>query len=306
MDIDFGKLMDAEKNMRTEDNGNNVSKYPVIYPFKNGSIIIRLLYNPKAGINQRSVIRHDVNDKEKVVCYHTYNAQGYTECPVCEAIKYATSILGKDNTTIPRRYARKDRGVCYAQLVDFSDGYFGTTDKDPKKGDIIQFIYPKTVRSKIADIILNAGVENASKLVSDYKGMKIKITRSTGTNGFPNYDVTVDAFGGTYQSAESQEAFDELLYSIPNLYDAVVPAEPTEEMLQKTKELAEVIKQEVASNTVVNPNTELKPETKPNNFGNVAETVHADNKPDCFGQFDSNSSKCSSCIYEPDCFISKE
>lgn len=309
MKFDYNALIQQAKAEMDSSNGNrNVgTQYPIVYPHVDGKLTLRILFNNKAQCVQRQVIRHETESKEKIPCLQAYG----TDCPACNAVKEISDLLGKDSGVF-KKYGYKARGICYAVIVDHDNTYF-TKPNDPKKGDVILFMYPKTVYEKINKIVFEAG-ENLESVIAKNDGIPVIVTRSTGTNGFPQYDVAVFPYGTRrcFEDDENglgQDKFDNLLENLPNISEMVMPAQPTEEVLDKNRALADLIRQKYVSSTVVNPvgaNPASMAQAGINPTANNGQPISTNptantGKPSCYGQFD-NSAKCSDCIFESDCY----
>lgn len=295
---------------RGEGEGGSGSQYPVVYPGENGKLTLRLLYNPKANTVQRKIVRHG-----KVACMSVYGEK----CPVCDAIAQVKEVKGEDSG-VSRKYGYKVRGVCYAQIVDHEATYF-KGDNDPKKGDVITFIYPLTVFKGISDKIFESG-DNLNKLISENEGLPIVVKRTQEGKGFPNYSVEVFPYGTSKMFKDDsektgEEKFDELLESLPSLHEAFIPNLPNDEVRNANTALAETIIQEYLSSNTVNPNdSDVPSETPRQEDSKKAEAVRAaiseetanvsnvssGDKPECFGKHMNGDRKCMLCPIEPECY----
>lgn len=299
----------AEEEIKENEIKNSKSNngYPLVYPINNGTIRLKLLFNPKSMLVQRKVIRHTVG-KNKIPCLSLYGE----DCPICNAIKSAEDEHGKDCGAWSK-YGSKTRGICFAVLVDHDNNMFNN-DKDPNKGDTILFMYPPTLYNKINEIIVKSGA-HLEDLVTSNEGKTIEVTRKQKNGGFPDYDVSVYAYGDE-KVKETDEEFDELLDSLPDISDQIAPKNVTEELIQQARAAEETINSEYSSNKIMNPNN--PPEESVNNetrksyedVSNIADdnlpfdSTSGGDKPDCFGHHSDEDQKCLICPMECDCMIS--
>jgi len=325
MNIDIDALisaMDSDNTQNTNIEKSYDSQYKFLYPFTDGKIMLRILYNPKAGVPQRRISRHDTGEKTKVPCLSTYGM----DCPVCKAIKDVESEKGSECGAF-KKYGYKIRGICYAYVEEIDSAYNkGKSDEEIiKKGDTILFMYPKTVFEAISKIIRDAGAR-AKSILADNEGIPLVIERETKGNGFPSYTVSLYPFGLTKvfnegSDAESQAKFDAHLEELPNLNDQFVPIPTTSdpksdaiaEIIKSAKALANTIVSEY-SNSAINPNQVVNDEEYDLPFYTADDAITSSPKTesapvqnasggieiDCFGNY-KDDQKCRLCTQEYDC-----
>jgi|GEM_PF-2949624 len=277
---------------------------PLVYPVDNGTFRIKLLFNPKANTVQRKIIRHQVG-KDKIPCMSVYGE----DCPICAAIKNAEEEHGKDCGAWSK-YGYKTRGISLAVLVDHDAGMF-KNDNSPKKGDTILFMYPPTLYNKINEIIVKSG-SHLEDLVVNNKGKTIEVTRKQKNGGFPDYDVSVYAYGDESVKDTDQE-FEDLLDSLPDLNEQLMPNYANEEVREKARAAAESIDVEYSSGRVLDPNNPpednaVNSSIKNESSGSIATSsdnpIDTSEKPECFGNH-CDESKCLVCPFECDCMIAE-
>lgn len=220
MSFDLSSVMEAAKTaVEGTSSGNN---YPtIIYP-ANGTIRVRLLFNPKSNSVMRLIHRHKL-DSGKIDCAAHYGQ----DCPVCKQLETIRAVKGLDLWTLKS----KTYGIAYAQFIDVSTGYdFGNRRNIPKRGDLIVLMFPWSVYSQISGCIQKAG-ENAGQLLVENESKPIIIERKL-SNDRVEYRVDVDTFS-TYQSCDSQAQFDKFLMDLPDLSDTITPKEMPEGLLTK-------------------------------------------------------------------------
>lgn len=331
MNIDVNALRSAisnDINNGGKKNFENDNPYKLLYPFEEGRYVVRIFYNPKGKTVQKKILRHATNDnKVKVPCLSVYGE----ECPVCSAVKEAEEIVGKD-VGVFRKYGYSTRGICYAQLIEAPEKVIA--DGNVKPGDIILFMYPKTVFAEINNILIESG-EQLEDVISKNNGYTIIVkTIKKGTK--KEYSTQLSVAKATV--CESDEAFENLLNELPNITEQFVPEYPNDEIRQSAKALADTIRAEYLNTSVVDPNSPPKPvvnEVKSKNSLDIiveddelpfvvdepiehiitnandeviaTETiaptpnVNADGSPDCFGCYKNGERKCMLCIKEIDC-----
>lgn len=289
---------------------------PLVYPVENGTMRLKFLYKEEAGIIQKKITRHQIGN-DKIPCMSMYGQ----ECPICAEIRRVEEQYGKECGAYAK-YGYKTRGISYAVLVDHDPGMFKGND-DPKKGDLILFMYPPSLYNEINNIIVKSG-DNIESLVAANLGKTIEITRSQKGGGFPEYKINVYPYGDE-KIKETDEEWDDFIANIPNLKEAMTPAYPTDELNDKVRAAVETIASDYASNNVMNPNsTEESIHTESQNSdngksiaenksedsninkpveGTSAPATNADGKPECFGKHSDTENRCLICPLEADCII---
>lgn len=299
-------LAEIEENEKRGNNGD--FKYPVVYPFTNGTFRVKLLFNIKSGMVQRKIIRHKVG-KEQISCGNFFG----DSCPVCDAIKNAEELKGKECGAW-KKYGYKVRGICYAVLTSHDKNMF-VNDGDPKDGDVILLMYPKTVYDEIAKKITESG-EHIMSLVGQNEGKTLEIKRWV-ESGFPKYSVSVYAYGDE-KACDTEQEFEDILNELPDIREIMCPQNMTEEALEKAKAAAETITAEYIKGSVLNPDGDASQVTPTASAGvenaatmtsapvvsdePVQESTSTDGKPACFGHYPSGGSKeCLLCPLETEC-----
>lgn len=313
MKIDLDRLRElAKKDIEEANNRSNKnnSQYKLLYPGKNGKITVKLLYNDKARLVQRKIYRHG-----KVPCFSMYG-EG---CPICDAIAAADTV--NSGNAARSKYGYKVRGICYAQVVDGDNIYF-SDDNDPEKGDVVVLMYPKTVFESISNIINDSG-DSLLDIVGSNEGLAITIDRSQKSGSAPSYSTYVYPYGKFTSfkdegNTRGEDKYMELLESLPDLNETIVPKYPSEEVREAVRAMSETITSEYMSGVVLNPNKDDKehaPDRKAENISNMVNTTPdnvvgnktADNtgKPPCYGNHSNDPSdhKCLVCEFEDDCYI---
>lgn len=255
MEFDF-KAMQAKMSQElassktSNSNNGESSGYPLVYVGQNGKLVVKLFYNAKMGGLQRKLIRHpdpaDTEGKAKISCMQMY---GERDCPICKAIKEIEQAKGED-VGVSKDFGYKARGICYAQIIDYSPVYF-TKDTDPKKGDIVMLMYPITIYNKINELMVNAG-ENVGKLIASNTGFAVELSRTQSGKKF-DYTVSLDALRGEVSAFDSVAEYEEFLTNLPNLGDAFVSSTPTEEIRRKVGVSADALMQQYLGSAIKTP-----------------------------------------------------
>ena len=324
MPIDF-KALQARSQKELESSGSSEKKtdfaYPFVYTGQNGKLTVKLFYNEKMGVIQRRIVRHAIDEKTKVPCLQEFGE----ECPICEAVKSAMEYDPKCGAKM--KYGYKIRGVCFAQIIDHEATYF-TEEDDPKKGDIVTLMYPKTVYDQINRLIVNSG-DNLNKLVGSNNGFAVVIEKISKGKNIPEFKVSIDAFTGEIASFKTEQEYEETMSKLPSLEDLFYGTKPTDDIRTSVEAAANSISAEYLGSKVVNPTTPKKTVTPPPTTSNndlpfdlgdsnedednlleeveqavkSVETVAEDTTeyPDCYGNHDDESAKCLLCSYECEC-----
>lgn len=255
--FDLSNVLNSAKQVKTEEaerDQNKKNRMKLLYPGE-GTVRVRVLFNPASNIALRKVGRHNVNGV-KVPCMQMYGQ----ECAVCKTLSEIKSVKGTDMW----QYSRKDRGISYAQYID--DTYDRTGEKQddiPKNGEIIKLMYPWSVFRDLSAIIADAGPASSTILASN-KGKIVKITREKKKDRV-EYRVELDAFN-EFQTAEDDNKFAELLNGLPNLNDEICPAQPTEQVVNTVNEVKAKLIESYLSPSVLGVN----PGGSAVNLGNFA------------------------------------
>lgn len=319
--FDLDSLRNLAQEELDQQENKNQNGVPLVYPGKKGTIRVKLLANYKGGILQRRIFRHNIG-KEKIPCFKQYGQ----DCPICKAIN-DTEAVSKDSAW--RKYGAKPRGICYAQLIDY-DKLYEADENTPARGSLVLLMYPQTIYTEINRFISEAG-ENLEKLIDVNDGFTIEITNN-GANSNPRYSTKIYPYGTTKsfetsvvdgKTVTGEEKFEDFMTNeVPNLLDAIVPKDLTEEMIEKAKAAAEAITEEYfGENAVLNPEESEEHQTHNNNKRDAEETTIADiasdpeqessseqsdnKKPECFGSY-SDGDKCMVCPFETDCIVETE
>jgi len=236
--LDLSKVMQMAQEESSKGSGDGSSeeyKHKLIYP-RQGTLKVKLLYNPKAELVTRSVDRHRV-ENVSITCLTTYNES----CPLCEVINSVHNAMGNDN--LLWRQKRITRGFSFAQYVD-SDYSWGNDETPPLEGEVIFLMYPWSVFNQLNKIFNEAG-NRIAELVATNEGLVVGINREGN-----DYRASVDVFRGKFKSCDSEEEFFAMINDLPNLYEQVAPVTPTDEIRTSIKDAADKLRKQYLSNRV--------------------------------------------------------
>lgn len=238
-------LQEAASVARSSSNDNaergSRFKYKLIYPFA-GTGRFKLLFNPASGLALRQTRRHNVGDV-RVPCLQTWSM----DCPVCKTVSEIESIKGLNLW----RFKSTFRGLSFAQYVD-SNYKFDNPNDQPAKNEIILLMYPWSVYRDLSTIISDAG-QNAISILATNRGKVVKITRSSSGDQV-DYRTEIDPFY-EHQSFPTEEEYQDCLNNLPNLLDQVYPSQPTDEIINQVREVANKLREQFITPAVVNPGT---------------------------------------------------
>lgn len=312
--MDFSKLrkmaqQEIDDNNSRNNNNNNGPK--VFYPGSNGTVVLKILYNPKSQILQRKIIRHG-----KVPCFQIYGE----DCPICSAIHQAEESRGKDCGAFGK-YGYKTRGLAYAVILKND-----MKDSDIQPGELVLFMYPVSIYNQINELTIKAE-DHLEGLIAKNEGNVFELTRKQKSNGFPEYTISIYPYG-TMKVKDTEEEFQQLMEGLPDLNHAIVPSDPDQESRDKARATAETILAEYVSGSVLNPSDPSSanvsdPVKEDNNKGSLANAMNNpttatstpavdrsvpsesssgnDGHPECFGNHCDGEEKCMICPYEIDC-----
>lgn len=248
-------VVDRQENKE----GGSGYTYPLLYPPKNNTIVVRPLFNPASGQIVRLINRH-----EKVPCYRTYNI----ECPICKVMQEVKDMTGQD--PFGRAKASKSRGLAFAQFISSTS----PVDKGGNRGtftpgEIVLFMFPWTVYTQINTTIqaiaqTPTGMDQAFSHADS--GLYIQISVD---NSF-KYTTTQVPYM-TFPSGKTDEEFSKMLDEMESLNEQVVPSSITEEVDKQVKEYSDAIyRQYVVPRT---PTQGVPQGTAPVNYGSSAQAV---------------------------------
>lgn len=247
MAFNFNDIIAAETK-KQEEAANSSSGgglgFKTVYPFNNGRLEFKFIGNEPSGLLYRELCFHEYwsdNKKQKVPCLH--NMYGL-DCPICNAVSNVQNTL--DDKDIWGKYGFKKQGIMFAKLVGFSpDNYFGDQRNNPPKvGDIVLFMFPKSVIAGLRDLIIEYQ-EDVENIFTNNNTRVVTLKVGTQANGFPEYTFYVKGNTDTLcidtAGNPDQAAFNEFMAKMPNLNEVKFPSNPDENMMNIHRTVVEEI-----------------------------------------------------------------
>lgn len=245
MAFNFAEIIAAETK-KQEDAARNSSSgggigFKTVYPFANGRLELKFIGNEPSGLLYRELFFHEYwadNKKHNVPCLHQMYGM---ECPICKMIDNIQNTL--DNNDVWKKYGVKTRGIMFAKLLNHTpDNYFGDTKNPPKPGDIVLFMFPKSVSTELRKLIIEFGDE-IDTLFTENTTRNVTLKIGTQANGFPEYTFFVKNNSTTLCIGEDgnpdQAAFNEFMSKMPNLKEVRFPKEPNEDIMKTHRTVTE-------------------------------------------------------------------
>lgn len=244
--MDFNKLVNDSKavvsqnNHSTQKEETNKSNIEILYPAKPGVLEFRLLPNNKSDSVQRLITRHKVPDSsnqwgsKKIICAKAHYNK---DCPLCAAISNVQAVKGK-KCDVFRKFGYKSRGMAYAIITKVDPEY-----PDVHVGDLVLLMYAKSVYNEISNQIVN-NASNLEYIFNKNEGCTFILETKKAATGFPEYAVKLNiGFNGPVmaKARETQEEYDALLNSLPNLNETIVPSTEPEGLYNDVLAAADLV-----------------------------------------------------------------
>ena len=246
MAFNFTDIIAAETKKQEEaarsSSGGGIG-FKTVYPFANGRLEFRLIGNEPSGLLYRELVFHEYwadNKKQKVPCLrHMYNM----DCPICNAVDNVQGTL--DDKDVFGKYGFKKQGIMFAKLISVSpDNYFGDTRNPAKPGDIVLFMFPKSVINELRNLIVEYS-EDLDNIFAQNTARTVTLKVGTQANGFPEYSFYVkgsnDVLCVDANGAPDQAAFNEFMMKLPNLKEVKFPSSPDENIANVHRTIVEEI-----------------------------------------------------------------
>lgn len=336
MAFDFTKIIaeETEKQKKANEISEKSDGFKTVYPFANGRLEFKFIGNEPSGLLYRELYFHEFwadGKKQKVPCLHNMYSM---ECPICNAVRNIQETF--DDKDIFGKYGVKKQGIMFAKLLSVTpDNYFGDNKTPPKPGDIVLFMFPKSVINSLRNLIIEYG-EECNTLFTDNTTRNVTLKVETQANGFFGYTFYVKNNTTTLcvnkETGEpDQVAFNEFMAKMPNLKETRFASAPTEDYMKIHRTVVEEINtkyygsniNESAKQSFVNaaPMGNI-PESKENNIASItnipSETVTESSstfstttvepevkndlgeRPPCFGD-NKYDEACSKCPWDSQC-----
>lgn len=268
MAFNFTEIIAQETKKQEQAAGNSSGSgigFKTVYPFSNGRLEFKFIGNEPSGLLYREVYFHEYwsdGKKQKVPCLH--NMYGM-ECPICNMVNTVQEKL--QNQEVFGKYGFKKQGLMFAKLVNYApENYFGDNRNPPKPGDIVIFMFPKSVINELRNMNVEYQDELES-LYTDNTSRTVTLKVSTQANGFPGYSffvkntqatVSVDTNGNP-----DNNAFAEFMRNMPNLKEVKFPSAPDENIMKIHQTLVEEISNKYFGEPIIMSSNDVKPMAQP-------------------------------------------
>ena len=209
-----------------------------LYPTSTSNFKIKIFYNRPTANIAREFSRHRFvyNDKKFRVqppCLRSFGQ----ECPVCKTINDIQDVKGKDILKGVMTFQRKCISFAYVEEI------ISHPDDSVKAGDLVLFIYPKSLLNKLEDILDRCNTpDDANKFFDRNNSISFTLSANPlAASGGDSYNFIPDAVNGPtpiYTGDDADAKFEQLMNSLPSLYDIYMPTEPTEDMIALNQEVA--------------------------------------------------------------------
>lgn len=268
MAFNFTEIIAQETQKQEQAAGNGSGGgigFKTVYPFSNGRLEFKFIGNEPSGLLYREIYFHEYwsdGKKQKVPCLH--NMYGM-ECPICNMVNTVQDKL--QNQEVFGKYGFKKQGLMFAKLVNYApENYFGDNRNPPKAGDIVIFMFPKSVINELRNMNVEYQDELES-LYTDNTSRTVTLKVSTQANGFPGYSffvkntqatVSVDTNGNP-----DDNAFAEFMRNMPNLKEVKFPAAPDENIMKIHQTIVEEISNKYFGEPIPMSSNDVKPMAQP-------------------------------------------
>jgi len=314
--MDFTALINKELEKQEERNNSfSGSGFKTLYPFGTGRLEMRLIADEKSGLLYRELHTHVYyvdGKKQKVACLKKmYNES----CPICDMVDKVQKDL--DDKQVYGKYGVKTQGIAFAKLCGFAPpNYFTDNQNPPKIGEVVIFMFPKSVISALGEMIIDYQ-NTIEEIITANTGKTVILKIGKQANDFPSFAFLIQDGIATICENSNGEP-DEKLYTtfkeeLPSLNDMKLPAVPdekvytvintiVEEMNRKYfGEIDKVIKPKlntIANNTPKLDNVNVDEALDESESTEV--TTNEAEKPDCWGD-NKYDEACANCPFDSTC-----
>lgn len=248
MAFDFSKIIAEEtkkQEMSEQKQSGSSSFFKTLYPFDTGRLELKLIANEPSGLIYREIIFHTYyvdGKKQTVPCL---NSMYGIDCPICNAISKVNNELNIDDAY--KKFGYKKRGIMFAKLLGMTpDNYFQDENKNtPRIGDIVLFMFPKSCMDELRNNVILEYQDVLDEIFSNNTTRNVSLKIVKQANGFPGYTFFVKNTESTLCENDNGEpddmAFNEYMKNMPDLRTMKYPAEPTDEIYNTCRAVAEEI-----------------------------------------------------------------
>lgn len=240
--FDFSKALQDAQKVTEESSSGAKFQYKLIYPGE-GTLSFRILINPKSNSIIRKIVRHTIGNN-RIPCLTTYG-MNRSDCPICQA----ADTVYNTNGSVPKGMWAQARGLCFIQYI--SSTY---TIEGIKPGDIALLMVPKTLYESIQEWIVSItqGDQGMSAMMAVFCGHEC-MEQSINRDANNKYSFMMNPFK-KFKSANSDEEFNKILDSLPDLNEQMIPATANDEVMSTIKAAVENIDQTYINPKVATPN----------------------------------------------------
>lgn len=207
--------------------------YKLFYPVPGTDVSLRMLYDDKSKSLLRNIQRHeyklDNGFKIKSPCLKSYEV----DCPVCNTLDTISKTVGDSvfsNCKTTKRF------ISFAYINNIRSK---PKDLDLKPGEVVLFMYPITVAREVLNILKSCGDNNDSfnKFFHSNNSLSFNVSADSVVST-SMYKFIPDALLGQTKIFETDEEYNKLLESLPNLNDMLVPSEVNEDIVKLSQEVS--------------------------------------------------------------------
>lgn len=244
MAFDFTKLIaEEQRKQEAASNQGGGTGFKTVYPFNNGRLELKLIANEPSGLIYRQVYFHQYyadGKKNKVPCLHQMYG---LDCPICNAVRNVQDKLNDDK--VFGTYGYKTQGFMFAKLISYSpENYFGDNRNPPKQGEVVIFMFPKSVINELSNLITEYR-DDIENVVANNTTRNVTLKINTGANGFPEYIFYVknnqDTLCVDSNGNPDQDAFNKYMMNMPDIRSVKYPDKPDENMMKIHRTIVEEI-----------------------------------------------------------------
>lgn len=290
LDIDIKELQSVLQEEEQEEKFERIFKtdYPSVYLYGTGKMKLKVLWSMKDKNIQQNIDFHNVKIKskkqdggtftKKLPCNKVYEE----ECALCEFIRSQPD--SKD-------VEQKKGGILYAIIKEAETDENGEMlinkgrqeDLKIKIGDLIVLRYPFFVRQKFREL-LTEHIEQTSEIFASNESYLIDLVPDETYSYVMNVSLDTSKKDKEF---ETEEEYIDLLKSLPSLKT---------QFFDRTDEDLKQVAQDI-----ITKEAEYRKKMFRTSVGIAQEPEKVTNHPECFGNFDEDTIKCSICSSSDEC-----